>query len=211
MYSGGKAPGLKKLEVVQNNFLRLALGAMKTSPVISLQVEAYIPPLYIRRMDLVMRYYAKIKHFPEHASFQATNLLPRLHFSYLGPQERRTGLTIASRVRKYGNDLDYSLPDITPLPSLRSAPWTLHKPSISFLFQQPKASVSPVEVQQTFSEYEAAHNDFQFLYTDGSKDDHHTSYAVFSHGLPDITTRLPDDTSIYIAELEAILAALKVI
>ena len=211
MYSGGKAPALQKLEAVQNNFLRLALGAMKTSPVISLQVEANIPPLYIRRMDLVLRYYAKIQHFPEHASFQATNLLPRLHFSFLGPQERRTGLTIASRVRKYGNDLDYSLPDITPLPSLRSAPWTLHKPSVSFLFQQPKASVSPVEVQQTFSEYVAAHNDLQFLYTDGSKDDHRTSYAVFSHGLPDITTRLPDHTSIYMAELQAILAALKVI
>ena len=92
-----------------------------------------------------------------------------------------------------------------------SAPWTLHKPSVSFLFKQPKASISPVEVQQTFSEYVAAHNDFQFLYTDGSKDDHRTSYAVVSHGLPDITTRLPDDTSIYIAELQAIQAALKVI
>ena len=66
-------------------------------------------------------------------------------------------------------------------------------------------------MQQTFSEYEAAHNDFQFLYTDGSKDDHRTSYAVVSHGLPGITTRLPDDTSIYIAELQSILAALKVI
>ena len=52
MYAGGSPSYLMKLEVIQNDFLRLALGAMKTSSVISLQVGAHIPPLYIRRMDL---------------------------------------------------------------------------------------------------------------------------------------------------------------
>ena len=80
MYSGGKAPGLRKLEAVQNTFLRLALGAMKTSPVISLQVEANIPPLYIRRMDLVMRYYAKIQHFPRTRIISGHKSSPQITF-----------------------------------------------------------------------------------------------------------------------------------
>ena len=89
MYAGGSPSHLMKLEVIQNGFLRLALGVMKTSPVISLQVEAHIPPLYIRRMDLSMRYYTKIKLFPEHAAHTAVTVLPRLHFGYLGRCEKR--------------------------------------------------------------------------------------------------------------------------
>ena len=34
MYAGGTPSSMIKLEVIQNNFLRLALGAMKTSPII---------------------------------------------------------------------------------------------------------------------------------------------------------------------------------
>ena len=61
MYAGGTESSLHKLEAVQNNFLRLALGVLKTSPILSLQVESNITPLYIRRMDLTFRYYSKIK------------------------------------------------------------------------------------------------------------------------------------------------------
>ena len=88
---------MNSLESMQNYFLRIALGAMKTSPITALQVEANIPPLHARRMELTLRYIAKTKQYPHHASRTALNILPNIHHNYIGPSERRSGLTIASR------------------------------------------------------------------------------------------------------------------
>ena len=44
VYAGASENTLKKLETIQNSFIRIALGAMRTSPIPSLQVEAAIPP-----------------------------------------------------------------------------------------------------------------------------------------------------------------------
>ena len=49
MYAGGKEKILESLETIQNSFLRIALGAMRTSPISALQVESNVPPLSIRR------------------------------------------------------------------------------------------------------------------------------------------------------------------
>ncbi|XP_043247207.1 uncharacterized protein LOC122394400 [Amphibalanus amphitrite] len=211
MYAGGSRTALQKLEVMQNNFLRLALGALRTSPIPSLQVEANIAPLHIRRIDLTMRYYTKIKQFPEHAAFAAIATLPRLHFSYLGPAEKRTGLTIASRVKKYEGELDYSLPAIPPLPRLDVAPWLLRPLAVSFLLTVSKRSLSSEEVQQTFLKYKTEHPTFRFIYTDGSKDQDLTGIGVFSQDLIRVKKRLSNNTSIYSAELHAILTALNLI
>ena len=103
VYAGGKKTSLSSLETLQNSFLRIAIGAMKTSPVPALQVEANIPPLYIRRMEISLKYVTKIKQHPDHAAYKAIGVLPRLHHNYTGPCERGTGLTIASRVTKFSN------------------------------------------------------------------------------------------------------------
>ena len=59
MYAGGKEKVLESLETVQNSFLRVALGVMRTSPIHALQVEANITPLSIRRKELTLRYSSK--------------------------------------------------------------------------------------------------------------------------------------------------------
>ena len=55
---------LQKLAVVQNNALRTILGARKTSPISSLEVEAYIPPIEIRFKFLFMKWYLKQMYSP---------------------------------------------------------------------------------------------------------------------------------------------------
>ena len=94
---GRKKKTLASLETFQNSFLRIDWVVMKTSPIPALQVEASIPPLWIRRKELTLRYYSTIKQFPEHTSYPAIHTLPWLHHDYIDPCERRTGLTIASR------------------------------------------------------------------------------------------------------------------
>ena len=58
-------------------------------------------------MDLTFRYYTKIRQITNHAASSAIAVLHRLHFQYLGRCEKRTGLTIASRFRKYERDLGF--------------------------------------------------------------------------------------------------------
>ena len=84
MYAGGRDKALASLETVQNSFLRIALGEMKTSPISALQVDANIPSLSLRRKELTLRYYSKIKQHPDHVSYPSIHTLTRLHHNYLG-------------------------------------------------------------------------------------------------------------------------------
>lgn len=211
MYAGGKEKTLDSLETVQNSFLRIALGVLRTSPTSALQVEANVSPLYIRRKELCLRYYLKLKQFPDHVSYPAIHVLPRLHHNYVGPCERRTGLTIASRVKIYCNEIIFNMPDIAPTTSLIVAPWTLHPRRVSYLFEGKKANISQQEIQQTFSIFQAEHQYFKFIYTDGSKANRRTGNGIIAEGFRHLVGRLPDDTSVYIAELHAVFVALRMI
>ena len=152
-----------------------------------------------------------MKKVTEHASRKAIDTLPRIHHSYIGPSERRTGLTIASRMNMYRDELQIDLPNITPLSTLDEAPWRLHPKSVSFLFECNKTSVPLSEIHRTFNAFQAEHNTFQFIYTDGSKSNERTGNAIIAEGLTTLKGRLPNNTSIYMAELHAIFIALRLI
>ena len=55
---------IKKLDVIQNQCLRIAAGIRQTSPISSLEVETGIPPLSLHRKLLNCKYYFRIKQFP---------------------------------------------------------------------------------------------------------------------------------------------------
>jgi hypothetical protein len=64
VYGSAKDHVLSKLNPVHHAGIRIATGAYRTSPVPSLYVESDIPPLFIRRMKLVMNYVTKISACP---------------------------------------------------------------------------------------------------------------------------------------------------
>ena len=80
LYNTSKSPLLKKLDVVQNNALRLILGARRTSPILSLQAEAHIPPLSMYRGQLVIKNYIKLiskpSNFRTKKSWNLINFCP---------------------------------------------------------------------------------------------------------------------------------------
>ena len=53
-----------KLNVVENTCLRVAIGARKTSPISSLEVESFIPPLCLHRKETIVKYYCRINQLP---------------------------------------------------------------------------------------------------------------------------------------------------
>jgi len=61
VFGNSSARNLKKLEVLQNQALRCILGARKTTPIASLEVESFIPPIELRFKFLVVKWYYKLK------------------------------------------------------------------------------------------------------------------------------------------------------
>lgn len=55
---------LEKLDKIQNNALRIALGARRTSPVASLEAESNVPPLSIHRELVQIKYYCRTVELP---------------------------------------------------------------------------------------------------------------------------------------------------
>ena len=134
-YAGASENTLKKLETIQNAFIRIALGVMKTSPIPSLQIEAVIPSLQLRRMEQTLRYTSNVLFHPNHNTYKALHILPSIHHNYIGPSEKRSGLTIASRMKKISTDLEYNQPEILPLPKLNTPPWLRRERKVAFLFE----------------------------------------------------------------------------
>lgn len=61
VYSSASKTQLAKIEAIQNQALRICCGAIRSSPVSSLNVETGVMPLGMRRIKLRMRYWANIK------------------------------------------------------------------------------------------------------------------------------------------------------
>ena len=209
VYAGGSESTLKKLDTIQNAFLRIATGAMKTTPIPSLLVEAVVTPLSLRRMEQSLRYANKIMYHPDHSTYKSLRILPSIHHNYVGPAEKRSGLTIASRLKKFSAELQFIQPRILRPPMLTLAPWEKRNWETSFLFTCQKDMLSPVEIQQQFVQFQHTFYDFKFIFTDGSKQGDRVADAVFiGDTWPPIQHRLPDGASVYSAELHGVLAAL---
>ena len=151
---------------------------MKTSPISPLQVEACIPPLHLRRVEQSLRHTSKILFYPNRSTFKSLHVLPSIHDNYMGPSEKRTGLTIASRIKKFSEDLDYVQPEIRSLPRLDFPPWMARERQVIYLFDCPKALVSPQDAQQKFLDRQSHLQNFHFIFTDGSKVGERTLHIV---------------------------------
>ena len=69
VFSSARKSYLKKLEPIQNQGLRICLGAFRTSPVQSLYIEANEPPLYLRFDKLCIQYALKLRSNPDNPAY----------------------------------------------------------------------------------------------------------------------------------------------
>lgn len=65
VYASAAKTNTDKLEVIQNSCMRLILGARRSTPILSLQAEAYLPSLTLRRGYLSVKEYIKLRHKPD--------------------------------------------------------------------------------------------------------------------------------------------------
>ena len=64
LYMTASPTQLARLDVLQNTCLRLILGARRTTPIVSLEAEAHLPPLLLRRQYLVARLFVRLRYRP---------------------------------------------------------------------------------------------------------------------------------------------------
>lgn len=65
IYGYASTTNLEKLNKIQNAAMRMITGGRKSTPIVSLEVESFIPSLGLRRRMLNVRLYLKLLHRPE--------------------------------------------------------------------------------------------------------------------------------------------------
>ena len=210
VYDGGAAGVLKELEPLQNRFIRLATGAFRTTPVPALLTEADIQPLWLRRVELTLRFALRVRADLNHPAYLALQKMSYLYDRTRDVAPKRSGFPIGARVQRYLTRLHVALPTPGVCSLLPVPPWTMRGPRYLYLPVSSKSACTPAEFRASFLQCIALHPEFTVFFTDGSKHRSSTACAfVFDHVYFD--DRLPDDTSVFCAELFALLRALQYI
>ncbi|MEW6552626.1 MAG: ribonuclease H family protein [Campylobacterota bacterium] len=190
IYSQSSKSSLKLSDTIQSSALRLALGALRSSPILSLCAEAGEPPLKYRFLTLTANFLASTAQFPQ---------LP-IYTPALCPQNSLL-LPIESQICKKLR-LKPLLPILSSIP-----PWLIPPPDIRLdLTNEPKTdnTIYRQLIQNIISSKFPTH---QLCFTDGSKSGPKTGYAYSIQGT--ITNhRLRNSASIFTAELHAIYSCL---
>uniref|UniRef100_A0A2P2HZJ0 RNA-directed DNA polymerase from mobile element jockey-like n=1 Tax=Hirondellea gigas TaxID=1518452 RepID=A0A2P2HZJ0_9CRUS len=201
---------MNKLNVVQNNALRSILGARKTTPITSLEVEAYIMPLEIRFGYLSLKWYFRLLSSPSgdneifaelwmksfdgsvHAAFLNKKICNLLHLVNISPVKRSATEFISP---------------VDPAINISSL--------INLEMTEEATFLSKTKMMSTyFSHFTNSHypNSME-IYTDGSKwDSGSVASALFVPSLNIVTTWLLNPShSVLGAELHAINQAIELV
>lgn len=209
IFDGANDKIVESLESVQNASIRIALGALRTTPVKAMLVEANLPSLQDRRHYLTVRYYLKAASDREHPCQPHVTTLASL--MQLGERRLKLlcGIPISCRIKKINEFFDFTVPSNFGSTHEETAPWDLI-PIETFKLINTKQGTCPVEVHEKFIDLLFKYVDYKFMYTDGSKMNGKTGCAIhFGYGT--IEERITDDVTICTAELFAIFRCLQFI
>ena len=205
VYGSARKSYLQMLDTVHNQGLRLALGAFRTSPVSSLNVEADEPSLWLRREKLSLQYAIRLAANPSNPAFEVTFPPQFQEYYERKPNAIKSfGLRIAPLLESTNiNIKNIQKHSFSDIPS-----WCITKPNILFDLHNSKKSLSDSHLmKQNFQELQSRLSNYQHIYTDGSKVEDKVGCAYIS-GSHHEKIRLPDGSSIFTAESKAIDMAL---
>ena len=208
VYGSAKKNVLKLLDPVHHQGLRIALGAFRTSPVKSLYAEAEEPSLEHRRLKLSMNYFLKLKSLPDNPCFDSISNSSPAQFFEKSKSEPSFGARILPHMEK--SKIDHKKIDDQKLQV--PPPWEVPKIQFDFsLTNLKKENTSELAFNKEFSRVRQNYSNYFEAYTDGSKHDDKVGAAAHFPSHPDrpSAVRLRDTSSVFNAELEGILLALR--
>ena len=162
VFSSARKSYLKKLEPIQNQGLRICLGAFRTSPMQSLYVEANESPLYLRFDKLCIQYALKLRSNPDNPAYDVV----------FNPQYYDLYDKKPSAIRSFGHRVEEDLSAVCPQLDLIQTvslpddpPWTIQKPHIDlFLTHQKKHLGNDCMFQSLFAELKSCYSDHRAIY-----------------------------------------------
>lgn len=184
---------INRLNVIQNNSLRLMMGARRTSPISSLEAETNVPPLVLYMEYLSLKTYVKLHYRP--------------------PND----LVTDAILKKSSSTFCYNsrLLDKYKIPNLKRRVMETFTPAYGWYEITENIITDPID-PDTFESYmKDQYPGFHILYTDGSKQE--SPGASVSSGLYDcqgsmaISWKLNPEHSVIAAELFALKKALEYI
>ena len=207
----GSAPKsyITMLDPIQNEGLRLCLGAFKSSPKESLEVEANIPPLKLRREQLALQYILKLKSNPSNPAYKC---IFEIDLEEQFASQPRKIPTLNIRLQEALDEVNINFDNIAPTKLPKTPPWTFDRIDIHWdLADYLKSETSPTIYNMEFKRIKSSKfKGYHFIYTDGSKKEHKAASAACEKDIFKIEALL-DYASIYSAELNAINLALDII
>ena len=185
--------------------MRLALGAFRTSPVNSLYVEANEPSPNLRRKKLSLQFYLKLKSNPNNPSHEKV-FEPLYKDEFL--EKDKVIPPFSLRCEADFNCLDCDLEN-TASHRISEVPlWTAKSPTYLYnLASDKKVTTDPMIFKTKFLQIKEQYYTYEEIYTDGSKDGEKFASTAILDG-ESYQFRLPNNSSIFSAELKAIDLAL---
>lgn len=202
LYSTSSKSNLKLLNSIPNTALRLSLGAFRSSPSISLHVEAQELPLNFRRQQTLLTYISKVSALPNHP------VRHLLETSQEPPTMKpMTLLSIPQIAKQNLRPIDVTL--TSPITFPKHTPWSRHHPRLNTsLHRHIKLETLGTILKQHLFEL-LGHEKFdEELYTDASKDEQGIACSIINKSNAPVSYKLPSICSIHTGELFAIYKSL---
>ena len=209
IYESTSYTSSKSLYPVRNAALRLATGAFRSSPINSLEIITGSMPIEYTKEIKLLNYLTRIK---VNDSNPINNILPNItnnpddYVVPRGPRDR----SFVARSQKALVNSNLDINNITKENMQANPPWITKNISVCKEVSQYVKKDIPAQIMKNmFLCHMREHDNSTYkLYTDGSKTEQGVAYGIYSENYQ-ASERLPNDTSIFTAELYGILEAIK--
>jgi ribonuclease HI len=199
---------LGELDVVVNEAMRISTGAFKTTPVVNLNIITNEPRLKLRRKDLLLRYYFKLKcHFlnPAYRCIHNTNL--ELFFT----SRECSPKAVIQKLRQVINQYNIPTQPVHPHFTPTTFTWMMQRPNVNLSMENlGKDEVTPVLLRHLHGDVVKNYSDCKLIFTDGSKSQTGVGAAAVMENIVKRIS-LPLVASVMTAELHAIKLAINLI
>lgn len=206
IYQSANKTLLSTLNPVHNAAIRLCTGAFRSSPVLSLTAESGEPPLCFRRIQLTLQYLSRLHQLPESPTW--SSVIPSIAEDGVPDYFIPSSLSYPDTVRLANLNIhQVSQVNFNNIPTWRIPISTFCRGGV----YPKKSETPPSELKNIFTEHLLSeHSNSVHIYTDGSKSDGSVGCAATSiYG--SVSKRLHPATSVFSAELYAIVEALDMI
>ena len=213
VYGSARESYLKLLDPIHHQGLRIALGAFRTSPVYSLYAEAGECSLEHRRWKLSLNYYLRLSSCPDNPAYSCI-MKPEFKEKFENAPTCIPSFGLRMQFHLENAEIDTSAVSTDDKLTLTPS-WQLQSATVHFdLTQHRKQTTSSVIYKQSFLEMCEKFPSHHKIFSDGSKTDEGVGCAALLFSEREkkkLSLRLPTDSSIYTAELQALILALKLI